>query len=78
MFRASHKSIKQTIFTSSILPGQEVGYAEYTEICDFLEEKQEKDAGNAETGLWQSVQPNFPWKQTLSKYCSKLESSNIV
>lgn len=45
-----------------MLPDQEDEYAGHTEICEFLEEKQVKDAGNVETGLWQSVQPNFPWK----------------
>ena len=39
------------IFTSSMLPGQEVEYAGHTEICEFLEQKQVKDVENVETGL---------------------------
>lgn len=45
-----------------MLPDQEVEYVGCTEICECLEQKQVKDAENGETGLWQSVQPNFPWK----------------
>lgn len=51
-----------TIFTSSMLPDQEVEYVGYTEIHEFLEQKQVKDVESVEIGLWQSVQPNFPWK----------------
>lgn len=45
-----------------MLPDQEVGYGGHTEMCEVLEQKQVRDGENAETGLWQSVQPNFPWK----------------
>lgn len=68
--------IKRDIFqqpSQAVLPDQEVEYAGHTEKCEFLEQRQAKDAENVETGLWQSVQPNFPWKSTLSSYHSKLE-----
>lgn len=61
-----------------MLPDQAVEYVGHTEICEFLEQKRVKDVENVVTGLWQSVQPNFPWKQILSPYHSKLGISNIV
>lgn len=45
-----------------MLPDQEAEYTGHTEIHEFLEQKQVKNGENVETGLWQSVQPNFPWK----------------
>lgn len=45
-----------------MLPDQEAEYVGHTEICEFLEPRRAEVAVNVETGLWQPVLPNFPWK----------------